>query len=255
MTDLHPAAILKRCRRAGLCRSVVLFDETDSTNRIAADAAARGEDGILFLAERQLGGYGRKGRRWHSAPGKDLIVSFTLRPERDPHGLTSLAALACVRALSGEACEVSIKWPNDLYIGERKVGGILAESKGGGVGLGIGLNVNGTLDDFPQELRAIATSIRIETGVAHRRHDILIRLIETLGFLYRGWTEAGLVLYIEELSGLMLFMGEEVSLESGGTSVEGVMSGITDDGSLRLDISGEERCFTAGDLTMRRRCI
>ena len=253
MMDLHPAAILEQCRRVGLCRSVVLFDETDSTNRIAANAAARGEENILFLAERQLGGYGRKGRRWHSVPGKDLIVSLTLRPERDPHGLTSLAALACVRALSGESCEISIKWPNDLYIGERKVGGILAESKGGGVGLGIGLNINGTPDDFPLELRAIATSIRIETGVVHRRHDILIRLIENLGFFYRGWTVAGLILHIEELSGLMLYMGEEVSLESGGTGVEGVMSGITEDGRLRLDISGEERCFAAGDLTMRRR--
>lgn len=252
MTDIHPAAILERCGTAGLCRSVVLFDEIDSTNRAASLAAERGEEGVLFLAERQVGGYGRKGRRWHSARGRDLIASFTLRPERDPHGLTSLAALACARALGGETVGISIKWPNDLYIGDRKVGGILAESKGGGVALGIGLNVNGTIDDFPEELRAIATSIRIETGVVQRRYDMLVGLIEILGSLYRGWTETGLRGYVEELSGLMLYMGEEVSLERGGASVEGVMSGITDDGRLRLEVSGEERCFAAGDLTMRR---
>jgi BirA family biotin operon repressor/biotin-[acetyl-CoA-carboxylase] ligase len=253
MTDLHPAAILERCGTVGLCRSVVLFDEIDSTNRSAAHAVARGEEGIIFLAEQQVEGYGRNGRRWHSASGKDLITSFTLWPERDPHGLTSLAALACARALSGWIGGISIKWPNDLYIGERKVGGILAETKGGGVVLGIGLNVNGTPDDFPEELRAIATSIRIETGSVQRRYDILVGLIETLESLYKGWTEAGLAGYIEELSGLMLYMGEEVSLERGETSVEGVMSGITDDGRLRLEVSGEERCFAAGDLTMRRR--
>ncbi len=253
MMGLHPAAILERCSAEGLCRSIVLFDEIDSTNRAAAQAAARGEEGILFLSERQRMGYGRKGRRWNSAPGKDLIVSFTLRPERGPDGLTSLAALACARTLSSRVGGISIKWPNDLYIGERKVGGILAESKGGGVVLGIGLNINGTVDDFPLELRAIATSIRIETGAVHRRHDILIELIEILRSLYRGWSETGLARYVEELSELMLCMGEEVSLESGGASVEGIMSGITDDGRLRLDISGEERCFAAGDLTMRRR--
>ena len=253
MTDLHPAAIIDLCGTARLCRSVVLLDEIDSTNRVAAQYAARGEEGILFIAERQLQGHGRNGRPWHSAGGKDLTVSFALRPERDPHGMTSLAALACARALGAGPGGISVKWPNDLYVGGRKVGGILAESKGGGVALGIGLNVNGALEDFPEELRAIATSLRIERGVAQRRSDILGDLIEALGSLYTGWTEAGLGPYIEELSGLMLYMGEEVSLERGGTRVDGIMSGITEDGRLRLLVSGEEQRFAAGDLTMRRR--
>ncbi len=254
MTDLHPAAILERCGAMGLCRSAVLFDEIDSTNRPALRAAANGHEGLIFIAEWQRGGYGRKGRSWHSARGRDLVVSFTLRPERDPHGLTSLAALACARALEGAIGPISIKWPNDLYLGNRKVGGILAESKGGGVALGIGINVNGIPDDFPEELRAIATSLRIETGVVQRRYDILVGLIEALGSLYEDWTAEGLGGYIEELGGLMLFLGEEVSLESGGTRVDGIMSGITDDGRLRLEVSGEEHCFAAGDLTLRRKC-
>ena len=192
------------------------------------------------------------GRSWWSAPGKSLLFSLLLRPKREPDGLTPLLAIAAVRALGGICGDVMVKWPNDVFIGERKAAGILAESRDGAVVIGMGLNVNETEEDFPVDLRGTATSLVIETGRQQARGDILVRLLTELGGCYDLWCRTGLEPFVAELEERMLYRGEPVALESGDERITGVMTGLTRDGRLRLEVEGSVQIFASGDLSLRR---
>ena len=153
-----------------LGRRLELFDCLTSTNREAVQLAqADVEHGTVVVAESQTAGRGRLSRTWFSPPDVNLYCSIILRTGRPPERLTEwLSWLPLVSALAtAEAIEqvssthVSVKWPNDLLISERKVGGILCES-GTGTGsdpfqiIGIGINVNGDEDDWPIDLRSVS---------------------------------------------------------------------------------------------------
>ena len=129
------------------------FATIDSTNRYLLDVARNGApEGLVARADHQSAGRGRLGRRWEAAPGTNLLASFLLRPPLvldEYHLCTAAVALAAVTACIGAAgLEPSIKWPNDLLVGERKLAGILAETVSGGAApehpalvVGLGLNV------------------------------------------------------------------------------------------------------------------
>jgi BirA family biotin operon repressor/biotin-[acetyl-CoA-carboxylase] ligase len=252
--DLHPGRLLRKLESNRLCRSVVLFDRIDSTNGAAMRAARSVEaERMLFLAEDQMFGRGRAGRSWLAAPGKSLLFSLLLRPPREPEGLTPLLAIASVRVLEALCGEIRVKWPNDIYIGSRKTAGILAESKGEVVVLGMGLNVNEGPRDFLEELRGTATSLRIESGRSQAREEILVGILNELEVCYDLWCESGLSPFVEDLERSMLFIGERVVLESGKERFAGIMKGITSEGHLRLEMEGSERVFASGDLSLRGR--
>ncbi len=251
-TDLHPGTLLRKLEANRLCRSVVLFDRIDSTNGAAMRSARSGAaERTLFLAEEQTMGKGRAGRSWTGSAGRSLLFSLLVRPPRDAGGLTPLLAIAAVRALDESCAGTMIKWPNDIYIGGRKAAGILAESREGMVALGMGLNVNEEASDFPPGLRGTATSLRIESGRARARGDILVGIMNKLDDSYTAWCESGLHPFIEDIERRMLFIGEKVRLESGSGSFAGVMKGLTGEGHLRLGVEGGERVFAAGDLSLR----
>ena len=210
-------------------------------------------EGLLLLARDQTEGRGRAGRSWSAAPDRSLLFSLLLRPPRGTGGLTSLLALAAIRALDHLCGGLAMKWPNDIYIGNRKAAGILAESREGAVVLGMGLNVNEQQEDFPVELLEDATSLRMETGAAHDRGGILIGIMNELARCYETWCLSGLATYIDEIERRMLFIEEPVGLESGSERFDGVMRGLTEEGLLRLEIGGGERLFASGDLSLRRR--
>src|SRR5919198_2054958 len=148
-------------------------DEVGSTNDLAKaladDGAAHGE---VVVAEAQSAGRGRRGRSWPSPPGRNLYLSAVLRPDLPPARapeLTLVASVALCQAVRQADVAASIKWPNDLLVGGRKLGGILLEMAAEPdqiqwVVLGIGVNVNGRPEDFPEEVRPIATSMAIERG-------------------------------------------------------------------------------------------
>lgn len=252
--ELHPGKLLHELESNRLVRGVMLFDTVDSTNGAAMRVARSGDaEGLLFLALDQMEGRGRAGRSWFSVPGRSLLFSLLLQPPRESEGLTPLLAIASMRALDRFCEGAGIKWPNDIYIGSRKAAGILAESKGESVVIGMGLNVNEESSDFPPELRACATSLRMETGGNHSRSEILVGIMNQLEECYGVWCGSGLEPFIEELERRMLFVGEQVELESGRERFAGVMRGLTGEGLLRLEIDGCERAFASGDLSLRGR--
>ena len=181
--------------RAGLegCRignEIVVVEETRSTNDLAWEALERGTpEGFVVFAERQTAGRGQYGRRWESAPYRGLWLSVLLRPVmtlRESPQLTSLLAEVVAETITQETgCAATIKPPNDIYIAGRKVAGILVEgrtdSSGGYVAVaGIGINVNQTVDDFPEELRATAASLAMATGRRIDRAGLAVRLLRNL---------------------------------------------------------------------------
>ena len=181
--------------RAGLegCRignEIVVVEETASTNDLAWKAAERGAaEGFVVFAERQTKGRGQYGRRWESAPYQGLWLSVLLRPAmtlRESPRLTSLLAEVVAAAIAGETgCAPTIKAPNDIYISGRKVGGVLVEGRTASDGsyravAGIGINVNQTMDDFPEELRTTAGSLAVASGRAIDRMRLAIALLRRL---------------------------------------------------------------------------
>ena len=152
----------------------VCLAETASTNDDARALGLRGAaHGSLVIADAQSAGRGRRGASWIAPPGHCLLASFLLRPSLPPEAwprLTHAAALAVCSALEGipDLPPASIKWPNDVYVHDRKLCGILVESvidsRGGFAVVGIGVNLNVAPLDLPADLQPIATSVFMENG-------------------------------------------------------------------------------------------
>ena len=161
---------------------------TDSTNSDALAAARHGAPhGSVYFADEQLTGRGRGDHAWHSAAGDGLYVSVLLRPQLPAVRLpllplaVGLAAAEAIRAVAGVT--VDLRWPNDLLLGPRKVGGILVEAKNSGDSVdfavvGVGINVHQRA--FDPDLAAIATSLDLETGRRTSRQDVLATLLKSL---------------------------------------------------------------------------
>jgi BirA family transcriptional regulator, biotin operon repressor / biotin---[acetyl-CoA-carboxylase] ligase len=183
-SSLQPSVVSKACA-GDLWTSVDLVRRTGSTN---ADLLARGgPEGQVLIAEEQTAGRGRMGRSWVSQPGASLTFSVLLRPAAVPpvrRGwlplLTGVAAATAVRSAADVAA--TLKWPNDVLVGDRKLAGILAEQSGEAVVIGIGINVATTADALPVSPTGLpATSLRVEG--ADVASDVL--LIEVLRQLER----------------------------------------------------------------------
>jgi BirA family biotin operon repressor/biotin-[acetyl-CoA-carboxylase] ligase len=181
--------------RAGLagCRignEIVVVEETASTNDLAWEATERGAAaGFVVFAERQTKGRGQYGRRWESAPYQGLWFSVLLRPAmtlRESPRLTALLAEVVSATIAEETgCTPTIKPPNDIYISGHKVAGVLVEGRTAGDGsyvavAGIGINVNQTVEDFPEELRASAGSLAMASGRKIDRSKLAIALLRKL---------------------------------------------------------------------------
>lgn len=200
-----PGRLIADDLRAALPENVVVggeiltFDETDSTNDLAAQAGRDGlAEGLVIFAESQRAGRGRLGRKWVSPPGLNLLFSILLRPvmpvERWPE-LTFCAALAVAETaecFTGQPAR--IKWPNDVLLSGRKIAGILLESHQartpGFVVVGIGLNVLQREQDFAPELRERAGSLamlRQARGEDLPRWKVAASILQSLGRIYARW--------------------------------------------------------------------
>ena len=152
-------------------------------------------EGALVTADEQTAGRGRLGRRWLAPAGTSLLCSLQLRPtvtsERLPE-LTGVASRACADAIAAlTGLEPELKFPNDLLVRGRKVAGILAEAREGRVVLGIGVNVNVSPEQLPQEVELPATSLLVETGRELERAELLAELLKRLELRYDAWLSVG----------------------------------------------------------------
>ncbi len=244
-TPLDEALLQAGCVEAGLPWRVRVVGETGSTSDDLRAAALAGETpGAVLFAEAQTAGRGRRDNRWLAPPGRDLMVSLLLRPEAPPvlwPRLTTLAALAVCRAVEAVLpLQPRIKWPNDLYLGSRKLAGLLAETVSAPgkmtLVLGIGLNVNSR--EFPPGLDGIATSLVRELPatwtLALDRHELALALLGELHAqlprLDDGFTEA-----LHEVRARSLLLGRQIRARHQGVEVFGRAVDLDDEGRLRLE--------------------
>ena len=234
------------------------FGTLGSTNDVAQRLAASGApEGALVVASIQTRGRGRRGNAWQSPEG-GLWFSLVLRPHLPPErasGLSVAAAIAIARAVRDVGgLDARIKWPNDVHVGGRKIGGVMLESAAeGALVLGAGIDVNIAQDELPRARWYETTSLLAETG---RRIDLaaflgqVLREFERRYFRYRGAERGKLV---EEWRELSVALGEQVVVGRGGEVIEGTVFGLEDDGSLivRLANGRHEEVPPIGDVTLR----
>jgi BirA family biotin operon repressor/biotin-[acetyl-CoA-carboxylase] ligase len=236
-----------------LGKPLVFFREVDSTNRqLGLRATAGAKEGTVVVSDRQGAGRGRMGRTWHSIGGVNLYCSVLLRPKADISTLSTLplaAGCAVVRTLAEVAPKmpVQMKWPNDLLVNGRKIGGILceAESEADGVRhvvVGIGINVNMRKSQLPTALNRVATSLAMETGKTFSRADLLVVLLEKLEEVYAVWRTKGLAPLLTEITKRDALKGKTVCISQGYRRfVNGTADGILADGTLRVRIADGSR--------------
>jgi len=237
------------------------FEEIASTSDLAKELAEQGAPhGEVVVAERQTAGRGRRGRPWESPPRKNLYLSAVLRPELPPRRapeLTLVAAIAVCEACRQARVDAGIKWPNDVLAGERKLAGILTELAAEPdavhwVVLGIGVNLNTEPEDFPPELRATATSLRIERGQPVPRALFTAALLTQLEQWLDRHAEEGFGAIRDAWRERSATLGREVRVEVDGGEVDGVAEDLDDSGALVVRAGGRRIHVSAGDVRLLR---
>ena len=246
---------------SGIGHEILFFESVSSTNTVAMEMAAQGcAEGTIVMAETQTAGKGRLGRSWISPAGKNLYMSIVLRPAmspRDATALTLLSAVACASAIrSSSSVAVTIKWPNDIIVGNLKLGGILTEIKADidritHAVVGIGINVNLTIADMSDRIKAIATSVIDQTGEPSSRTELAGEVIKEFDKWYGLLMTKGKQVIIDEWLALSSTIGKHVLVSSGKVHLEGSAEGIDDEGLLILKLAdGTYRKVSAGDVTI-----
>jgi len=200
---ISPAKITEKLQTKVIGHTLYYLDTIDSTNSECRRRSASENEGMVILSEQQTAGKGRMGRIWVSPEGKGIWMSLLLKPTLPSDMIPQLTLIgAAALCLAVEKIEtnlknkVTIKWPNDIVIQGKKVGGILTEMQMSGgkvesVVLGIGLNVNLLSTDFPEPLTSLATSLFLETGKTIQREALVAEILNSFEKLYVQFLEEG----------------------------------------------------------------
>jgi BirA family biotin operon repressor/biotin-[acetyl-CoA-carboxylase] ligase len=233
----------QRLKGSMFAKRIHHFFRTDSTNRVAMELGYAGEpEGAVILAEEQTAGRGRAGRSWHSERAAGIYVTLLLRPKISPVQaplLTMMAGLSAHAAIQAQTgLQPDVKWPNDLVLNGKKLGGILTEMHAEPtlvhfVIVGIGINVN--QETFPSELSRVATSLRVETGRNQSRLELLARLLREFETDYNRFLRDGSSSVTERFTQISSYaVGKKVRVTNGNETYVGVTAGLRPEGLLQV---------------------
>ena len=226
-------------------RTIHYEDSVESTQKIALSLASEdAPEGTIIIAEEQLSGRGRMARKWHSPKYTGIWMSMILRPNIPLNNAPQLTLLAAVAIV--QACEdmtdliLEIKWPNDILINGKKVTGILTELQAEAdrihsIIIGIGINVNQKKDDFPTEIRDIATSLFIEKGETVSRAELIKSILKHFEKLYTLYLDQGFLPIKLLWESYATSIGKYITARTLTNTIEGKALGITNDGVLKLE--------------------
>lgn len=254
---LVPGMLRSHLHGTAFGKRIYHFFRVDSTNTVAMRLGEEGEPhGTLVIAEEQTAGRGRAGRSWHSEKTSGIYVTLLLRPLISPVQaplITLLAGLAARDAVvEHTALCPDVRWPNDLLLNGKKFCGILTEMHAEPervhfVIVGIGLNVNHAR--VPEELQAIATSLRMESGRTHSRLELLVHLLRAVDRYYNEFIAQGAAPLLERFAEVSSYaQGKRVRVSTlqeiflgttAGLEPNGLLRVRRDDGRLEVVISGD----------------
>ncbi len=265
--NINADKITAFCRAHSEIREIVhealLFDEVGSTNDIALEMASNGmPEGIAILAESQTGGKGRLDRSWFSPAGRNIYLSLLLRPAIQVREYplfspaTAVGLVNGIREFTGLA--LGIKWPNDLVISDKKVGGILLVSSLSGdqtapLVVGVGLNVNLEPSAFPEELRETATSLKAVLGREIDRTGLITALIEGVVAEIHHLQNGEVLTVMDAVRSHCVTLGKKVRVSTNRQVFEGWAETIEADGGLSIRLGDQSRRkILIGDITHLR---
>ena len=256
---LAPNMLRRRLQGTSFAKRIYHFFKIDSTNSVALRLGQDDEPhGTVILAEEQTAGRGRVGRSWYSEKSSGIYMTVLLRPPVSPVQaslLTLLAGLAARDAIVEQAgVTPDLRWPNDLLLNGKKLGGILTEMHAEPdrikfVIVGIGLNVNHAR--LPDELAGMATSLRIETGRTHSRLELLVKLLRNLDSYYNRFLTEGAAPILARFGEVSSYaQGKRVRITTSAESYVGTTAGLEPGGLLRIQRDdGRTEIVIAGDVT------
>jgi BirA family biotin operon repressor/biotin-[acetyl-CoA-carboxylase] ligase len=243
-------------------REVRFFPSVGSTSDLLKDAARHGAgEGLVCVTDEQVAGRGRRGRSWTAPAGTSLLVSILLRPawlpSSDAFFMTILAAVAAAEAIEAvTSLPIDLKWPNDLQIGGRKLGGILVETEMSDqhirwIVIGCGINVNWNPRSIP-DLAHTATSLSAELGHSVSRRTLLQALLTRLDAHYHLLQQGARSALFDAWRTRLQTLGQQVRAEMPNRIIEGIAEDVTLDGALILrDEQGQQHIVTAGEVSIR----
>ncbi len=232
--------------------SVLHYDVIDSTNLEAKRQIKSGAKlPLIIVADTQTAGKGRMGRQFYSPDKTGLYMSFVYEPQTHFHDsvtVTSAAAVAVVRAIE-ELTDLKpkIKWVNDIFVDNKKVSGILTEAvTGEKISIIIGVGVNITTDEFPDEIKNTATSLKSAVD----KNDLLLSIVKHLLELIKGLPQRT---FLPEYKEKSMVIGKEVYFIKDGVNKEGIAVDINQDGGLIVQTSDDCVTLNTGEITLRIR--
>jgi BirA family biotin operon repressor/biotin-[acetyl-CoA-carboxylase] ligase len=239
-----PGVEVRRVERCGSTNTVLL--------RETALAAP-----VLLVAGEQTAGRGRRGRRWHSAPGDGLAFSLARvvrRPARELAALALVAGVATARALRALGAPVELKWPNDLVAGGGKLGGILVETRAAGRGtlavFGIGINLRGA-DDLARRLHRPVAGL--DQFIAANEEQVIANIATSLMAALDAFEAEGFEAAKGEWEAMHAHAGQRLKVRlADGRSVTGIAAGLADDGALQLQTRSGPRSIRSGRVMSAR---
>ena len=251
-------------------RELQVFQHIDSTNKFARELAERqAATGTVILAEQQSAGRGRRGKVWISPFAANIYLSIIWDfndGAQALQGLSLAVGVAVKRALSDYGLQsVQLKWPNDIYVDNKKLGGILLEMIGDPVGhcsviIGVGLNVSMPAKSgsrIEQEWTDIATLLKEnrpsgEPLKTPSRNRLAAALISEIILLLGAFESRGFAAYCDEWQAADAFYNQQATISTAKESINGVVKGVDKDGALRLQLSdGRVERFIGGELSLR----
>lgn len=242
-------------------KNIIYYKQLDSTNTKISELAAEGAaHGTVVVAEGQLAGKGRRGRRWESPAGDNIYMSILLRPD---FGAAKAPMLTLVMAYSISKVfrkngfpSTQIKWPNDLILSGKKVCGILTEMHLEGtridhVVIGVGINVNN--QKFPEELCGKATSLYLESGEKVERETIIRDIVAVFEEEYKHFVECRELSFMQdEYNAMLINCGKEVRVLEPENEYTAYALGINKTGELLVKTAdGTEKEVYAGEVSVR----
>ncbi|WP_105666074.1 bifunctional biotin--[acetyl-CoA-carboxylase] ligase/biotin operon repressor BirA [Cronobacter dublinensis] len=238
--------------------SVTVLPVIDSTNQYLMDRLSELESGDACIAEYQQAGRGRRGRKWFSPFGANLYLSMYWRLEQGPAaaiGLSLVIGIVMAEVLHElGADQVRVKWPNDLYLNDRKLAGILVEltgKTGDAAQIVIGAGINLAMRQVESDIVNQGWINLQEAGIKVDRNMLAVRLIEKLRSSLREFEQEGLAPFLARWEKLDNFIHRQVKLIIGEREIYGISRGIDNQGALLLEQNGVIKPWVGGEISLR----